>query len=343
LKGRDKEAALIRDTNVACAVGRLLLGDTISWNDFLEPDTVDYSKLPRKQLKSGKHDIQGNLQRRIDSFCKNNFPNMTKHKLVALYEILKSHQTFEMPYVEFCNKFSSINNFHESGYPVHSTVYISLWGLQYRFPEKDFANDLVIALELFVETSKDLSEFRKLDHAKIKPDKKFISKLVRKNESSKRQVMQSSFSLLECYLNGISWAYCQSENDIDLSKTKISTLKDTNNVTLRDKIKKYPKIIFNKDINEMTYEFTLNEAKHYRDSLMHPSPFSAPEKFGGYDKLEKLYNLNEEIIFKTIHGVINIIEEIENMKGKNSPTLIWIPEVKSQLTIALTQTNYSVV
>jgi len=343
LKGRDKEAALIRDANVACAVGRLLLGEIISWNEFLKSDMVDYSKLPRKQLKSGKYDIQSNLQQRIDSFCKSNFSNMTKSKLVALFEILKSHRTLEIPYVEFCNKFSSINNFHENGYPVHSTVCISLWGLQYRFPEQDFANDIIIALELFSDTNVSLEKFKNLNHVQIKPDKNVISKLVRKLDSSKRQVMQSSFSLLECYLNGISWAYCQIENTSELSKSKISTLKDTNNATLREKIKKYPEILFNKKINEITYEFILNEAKHYRDSLMHPSPFSAPDKFGGYDKLEKLYNLNEEIIFKTISGVIDIIEEIESMKEKNSPTLIWIPGVKSQLTKALTQTNYSVV
>jgi hypothetical protein len=41
VKGRDKEALLIRDANVASAAGRLLLGEMSSWHDFLEPDLID--------------------------------------------------------------------------------------------------------------------------------------------------------------------------------------------------------------------------------------------------------------------------------------------------------------
>ncbi len=61
---------------------------------------------------------------------------------------------------------------------------------------------------------------------------------------------------------------------------------------------------------------------------MHPSPFSAPEKFGGYDKLEKLFNLDIETVSKTVSGIIEIIDKTESMKGGNSPVPIWLPAVK---------------
>jgi len=61
---------------------------------------------------------------------------------------------------------------------------------------------------------------------------------------------------------------------------------------------------------------------------MHPSPFSAPEKFGGYDKLEKIYNLDLKAVSKTVEGVIEIIEKIESMKGKAAPIPIWLPGIK---------------
>jgi hypothetical protein len=109
----------------------------------------------------------------------------------------------------------------------------------------------------------------------------------------------------------------------------MNTLQDTSNVTLRDKIRKYPKIIFNEELDEGIYQFLLDEAKEFRDSLMHPSPFSAPEKFGGYDKLGKLYNLNIETISDSVKGAIEIIEMIESMKGKAAPMPIWLPEVKT--------------
>lgn len=328
IKGRDKEAALIRNANLACAAGRLLLGEISSWNEFLEPDTVDYINLPRKQLKSGTYDIQKNLKGRIDDFCRKNFSKMTMKKLVILYRDVKKRRNLEIPYTEFREKYTPIKGFYEKGYPEHSTICISLWGLQYRFPEHDFSNDMVIATEQFIAADEELDEYRGKQHIKLSTEKDKIAGLIRKTESAKRQVMQSVFSLLECYLNGIAWAYYQKEKNADLSKRKVNTLQDTSNLTLRDKIKKYPSIIFGKEIGEENYEFLLNEAKKFRDSLMHPSPFSAPEKFGGYDKLEKLYNLDIVIVSRSVTELIEIIEKTESMKGENTPVPIWLPEIK---------------
>ena len=329
LKGREKEAILIRNANLACTAGRLLLGEISSWQEFLEPDAVDYSKLPRRQLKSGKYDIQTSLQRRIDEFCKSNFPKMTRAKLVALYNALKAHRRLEIPYIKFCENYSPINRFYEKGYPEHSTVCISLWGMQYRFPEHDFSNDMVIAINQVEKAEEGLKNYRGLEHKQLSKDKIKIADLIRKTESAKRQVMQTAFCLLECYLNGLAWAHYQKENKSTLSKRKTNTLKDTSNVTLRDKIRKYPKIIFGKELEENVFHFILDEAKQFRDSLMHPSPFSAPEKFGGYDKLEKLYNLDIETVNKTVSGILEIIEKIESMKDGNSPYPIWLPKVKT--------------
>jgi len=327
-KGRDKEAAIIRNANLACAAGRLLLGEISSWQEFLEPDTVDYTSLPRKQLKSGKYDIQKNLKDRIDGFCKSNFSSMTQTKLVSLYEELKTHRNFEIPYTEFRDRYSPVKGFYEKGYPEHSTVCISLWGLQYRFPEHDFSNDMIIAIEQLIKADKELDEYREKEHSQLSKAKDKIADSIRRTESAKRQIMQTAFSLLECYLNGLAWSYFQ-KNTTVLSKRKVNTLQDTSNVTLRDKLRKYPSIIFEEDIDKVIYQFLLDEAKQFRDSLMHPSPFSAPEKFGGYDKLEKLYNLDIETISKSVKGIIEVIEKIESMKGKTAPVPIWLPEIKA--------------
>jgi hypothetical protein len=260
LRGRDREATLIKRANLACATGRLLLGEISSWQEFLEPDTVDYTKLPRKQLKSGKYDIQKGLKDRIDGFCKSNFHNMTQAKLVLLYEELKAHRVLEIPYLEFAKKYSPVKGFYEKGYPEHSTVCISLWGLQYRFPEHDFSNDLVLAIERLIDADEELDSFRELNHDELPGNRDQIVDLLRKSESAKRQVMQTAFSLLECYLNGIAWSYYQKEKKSELSKRKINILKDTSNVTLRDKIHKYPMIIFGKQIDEGIYQFILDKA-----------------------------------------------------------------------------------
>lgn len=188
-----------------------MLGEISSWNEFLEPDTVDYINLPRKQLKSGKYDIQKNLKGRIDDFCKSNFSKMTMAKLVSLYKEVKTRRDLEIPYVEFRDTYSPIKRFYENGYPEYSTVCISLWGLQYRFPEHDFSNDMVIATEQLVKADEELDEYREKQHNTFSKDKANIANLIRKTESAKRQLMQTAFSLLECYLNGIAWSHYQEE------------------------------------------------------------------------------------------------------------------------------------
>lgn len=142
-----------------------MLGEITSWSEFLEIDTVDYSALPRRQLKSGKYDIQKNLKERIDGFCETNFSKLTQTKLVSLYEELKKHCGLEIPYTEFSDRYSDIKGFSEKGYPEHCTVCISLWGLQYRFPEHDFSNDLVIAIEQLINSDGALDKYREKEHA----------------------------------------------------------------------------------------------------------------------------------------------------------------------------------
>lgn len=188
---------------------------------------------------------------------------------------------------------------------------------------------MVFALNQFSEADSELENYEEQEHQELKRDKDSISSLIRKIESSKRQIMQTSFSLLECYLNGLAWSFFNRANKSEVSQRKTDLLKDASNVSLRDKVKKYPISIFGKELKENVYKFVMDEAKPYRDSLMHPSPFSAPEKFGGYDKLEKLYNLDKDIISKTTFGVIEIVEEIEKMKGERTPVPIWLPEVKA--------------
>ena len=85
---------------------------------------------------------------------------MTQAKLVSLYEELKVHRNLEIPYPEFRDRYSPVKGSYEKGYPEHSTVCISLWGLQYRFPEHDFSNDLIIATDQFIKADEALEEHR---------------------------------------------------------------------------------------------------------------------------------------------------------------------------------------
>lgn len=330
---RFEEASLIRSANVACAMGRLLLGELRDWHEFLAPDLIDYASLPRRHLKSGKESVRKDVSSRIEKFCAKNFFKMDQKALVRLYETVKGKRGLEMPYLVFCEQFSEVRNFTGQGYPQHSTVSISLWGLQYRYPEGDFTNDLLLAIDQMTSANLQLKLFDGMPHADILSRREDLTAALRNADSSKRQIMQTTFSLLECYLNGLAWNFCQRTDAKTLSKTQEGLLKDTSSTTLRDKMTKYPKIIFGDEVDGGRLSFLLDVSKQYRDSLMHPSPFSAPERFGGYDKLEKIRSLNDAVVKSTVLGMTGFIRgviDLERQHSSSAPLPVWLSRLEKK-------------
>ena len=322
---RSRKAKLIRDANKASAVGRLLLGQISDWTEFLEPETTDYESLPRRQLKSGRKSVRDQCKPGIDKFCRKNFASMDQSKLVKLYDAIKSSRHLEIPYVDFLQQYGEIRKFKEDGYPLHSTVCISLWGLQYRFPEKDFADDLCIALDDAQKAGEWILARQKerTSHLKNVYDKEQIADKVRRYESSKRRVVQCVYSLIECFLNGLAWEYMQSiDGTDDLSKSARKRLEDTSSVTIRDKMQKYPRDIFQSEIEAGKY--LIETAKPFRDSLMHPSPFSAPDRFGGYDKLQKIYSIKWPIITASLEDLIVYVDEVVSISNGSIVDPVWM-------------------
>ena len=58
---------------------------------------------------------------------------------------------------------------------------------------------------------------------------------------------------------------------------------------------------------------------------MHASPFAAPEKFGGYDKLTKLYELNLPMVRNAVDMTIALVKEIHQFVDGSSELPLWFP------------------
>lgn len=327
--GREKEARMIKQSNCAVAVARLMQNKIQNWEEFLEPSTIDYAGLPRKQLKSGNYDIKKRLKSELNSFFKKNFQGFTEKKLAKLYEDIKANRGLEMPLKDFGNKYGKVNPAVLKGNPTHLTVYISLWGLQFLFPEDLLSKDIITALSILQASEKKLLPFENKLHKELSPKKDVIAEEVRKKEFAQRTLILACFNLIESFLNGIAWDYCQKKDISRLSQKKQKLLTDTFSVSIRDKLLKYPKLISNDEEGEADHsiELFLEIIKPFRDSLVHPSPFSAPEKFGGYDKLRKIYDLNQDVAKQAILLLIDIISKIcKQIYAGNEP--IWFKEFK---------------
>lgn len=303
--GRKDEAKLIRRANRAAAVGRLMLRQLSSWHEFLEVDTLDFESLPRRQLKSGAADVKKRVGKEIKRFCSTNFENMTEPKLSQLYEELKAHRGFEMPLKEFEAKYSKVQPKVIEGFPPHCTVSFSLWGFGIKFPEDELSKDI---FEAITTVHKADSDHKKLMHGHDKREK--FARLERKRDHAARSCLLCCFNLVEAFLNGIAWDFAQNQEALSvLSKRQQNLIQDQGHTSLREKIIKYPSIVTGRhlwDESNETVQAFLDILKPFRDSLVHPSPFSAPEKFGGYDKLKTFYRVG----FLTAHLAVKVTADL---------------------------------
>jgi hypothetical protein len=331
-RGRDREAAIVRRAYRAASVGQLMLGELRTWEEFLQPEIDDLAALPRRVLRSRREELKKRLQGEIAKFCRRNFADMNESKLSQLYREIKASRGLVMPLDTFEQKFSPILPDARAGAPAHANVHISLWGLKFWFPEDQLAKDLRAALEILRETSRHLEPLENTEHADLRSQYARLKELVRYKSFASRSAVLMAFNLLESYLNGIAWDFARQPRALArLSKKKQKLINDTSGTSIADKMCKYPEIISGRQIDEKTQELLkvlIETVKPYRDSLVHASPFSAPEKFGGYNKLRIMYRVDVDTAQLTITMVIDAIHRINaHLHGPNVAEPRWLWEL----------------
>ena len=333
--GREREANRIRRANRAAAVGRLMLGQFNDWHTFLQADIIDLEKLPRRQLKAGKTDVKARLSPEIKKFCSRNFQGMSEKKLSLLYEDIKAFRGLEIPLAEFEQRFAPVKRDVLKGQPKHLTVTISLWGLQFLYPEEEITKDLIEALQIAAESQEELNRYKTKSHSKLAQNRDRIKALMRRKTFAARSIVANCFNLVEAYLNGLAWDFVVTHGIAHLSNRKKKLLEDTTSVSIRDKLYKYPVTLTGKSLwqePDQELEDFISTQKPFRDSLMHPSPFSAPAKFGGYDKLRLFYRIDYDTGVITANLAVNLIKRIyHHVYGADLKLPVWIGDLETKV------------
>lgn len=332
--GRDREASMIRQVNRATAVGRLMLGQTRNWSEFLGPDQMDLTVLPRKRLKSGKADIKRRLSMELKEFCDKNFIGMTIQRLSDMYEDIKTARGIEMPLAEFESRFAPIRKEVLRGNPAHLTVSISLWGLQFKIPEDELAKDILKAVELTANVETHLKQFEGSSHTELQRNRDSIGSLIRQEMFAARSGVIACFNLMEAYLNGIAWDYLSTADTTGLSNSDKKLLEDSTSTPTRKKFWKYPEIICGSspwNMEDADVAVFFDFIKPFRDSLVHPSPFAAPDRFGGYDKLRLLYRINKETVDLAAVTISKLLLKLHTHIKPDAPFPPWMEELRDKV------------
>jgi len=331
---RSDEVETIRRANRASMVGRLMLGQLDTWEEFLRVDLEDLESLPRRNIKAGASDVRKRVSKELKAFCSRNFVRMDEAKLSDLYEEIKAHRGLEMPLPDFEAKFATVKDAVLKGQPGHSTVVISLWGLQFQFPESMLAKDVSESLDLIREADATLSSHNQQSHSWMKSNQSEISRALRRRDSASRMCLLSCFNLVEAFLNGLAWDFSRRPEfeSMALSNRSRKLLQDG---SIGDKLRKYPEIISGSplwgDSDDLISGF-IDYVKPFRDSLVHASPFSDPNRYGGLDKLEHLYRIDAGKAKEAAEISVEILEKgFRHIKGSRAPLPDWLKELSEAL------------
>lgn len=325
--GRDKEISEIVKYLRAAQVGQVFLGDSDGEMSPVYPEMIqDWT---RRQIKSERERIRGYLRGEVKKFANSNFPNLKPLKLAELYEPLFRFRNLRMSMVDFEKFVGGIREGLFRGAPLHSTVHISAcWGLQTEFPEEYLIKDLAVLYNDLLELDEKLTEQKELTCRQMKhtPSGTDIAEASRRAGTYRRMCLLACFNLIEAYVNGLSWEYVQRHNISSLSKAKRRMIEEADGSIVK-RIINIPEIIsgnptpFDKTISPLN-DF-IDTIKPYRDAVVHASPFATPEKFGGYDKLQKIYELSNDTVAHAIDITQQIIGIIHRVTGGKTELPAW--------------------
>ena len=151
--------------------------------------------------------------------------------------------------------------------------------------------DLAIAFNSAVSLDAEIRQHQGTSWAKAKQDetRKRIADLQNRASFHRRMCLLSCFNLIEAYIKGVAWDFTESHDISGLSKNKQDVLK-SGQASILEKLVKIPEIVAGASPGPLSPDQeplkTFKEIiKPFRDSIVHASPFSAPDRFGGYDKL----------------------------------------------------------
>jgi len=329
--GRQREALEIVRYKKAASVGRLLLGEL---NGPMEPVSVQqYIDKPRKQLISERDSLRTSLRGEIAKFCRNNFESVDPEDLVKLYDVLFEHQSeWFVSLTEFEREFGRFKSGVLKGAPLHATVRISPWGLQTEFPEHHLIRDLAVSLNEAIDieehrlTPYRTKSWRERKELGTRPE---IADLIRRRNANLRACVLSCFNLIEAYINGLAWDYVQMHDISGLTEKNRNVLTESKGfVNIIDKLIKVPALTTGRETGPLhqtrdPLKSFIEIVKPHRDAVVHASPFTAPQKFGGYDKLSKLYDLNLHTVREAVEITIALTKAIHQFVDGTTALPLW--------------------
>lgn len=333
--GRQQEARTVARANRVEAVIRLCSGKVDDWETFLrDTDPAEVLGLDRTRLRRQAGAAKQRVSKLVVGFSRFFFVGATEGVFHALFDEIKAGIPLglHMPMHDFEARFAPVRRESSKGRdqerPFHATISITLLGLQYEYPEWHFANDVAMAMAEARELNQTLAPFSGTFDPKLKAKWIEVQPLAKREAAVLRWCIVGCSSLVEAYLGALAWRLQKTEGErlSQLSSKDRKTVEDAG-PSFRDRLIRIPRILTGIDLwdeQDPNVQAVL-EVKQIRDALMHPSPFSVSEKYGGRDKLAIVYSLDHDVVERCVKSTFLALEQIfRHTNGHTVPLPSWM-------------------
>lgn len=307
----------------ALVVARLMMGDFTDWDQYNSEIAIAHKISNRRTARSVMSQIgrdYSQMSAEIQQFIKRNFMDVTVAQLAALSDEIKLGIGLSVRLTEFESSFFELAAAVKERHPAHCHIHISLWGLQFEYPEMHFLNDLQAGIEQLNEIGAAIGPFARYQRDP-KSAQTELSALVSQEKFIRRSLISASFSLVEAYLSGVFHSIgTDGKLGVRVIGDEFKQYAATKESSpLKSRIQKFLMEASNnsESVEVEPFQSFIETGKHYRDAIHHTSPFERKDVAAG-GRLIALYELNDEITRRCVAGALLSVMRFEDLVWQGS-------------------------
>jgi hypothetical protein len=284
----------------ALVVARLLLGDLDNWKVFVQEREVAGQISNRRMARSVSAQIGRNyrdLSSETEKFINENFARCDYSLLAHLCDAIEPNIGLYLRLDEFESRVFPLADSVKLQFPRYAHVSISIYGLQFEFPEHHFIKDLGAAFEDLREVQERLDSLG-LSDQDVKRRRNDVDKLLSRQKFISRSMISASFSLVEAFLSGLFYLALNFRRlgGIQCDEDFLRYAEKKESAALKDRLNRVVQFAsLNKmDARSEPFKSFVEIGKRYRDAIHHTTPFERKNLAAG-ERLLNLYEIEPEL------------------------------------------------
>jgi hypothetical protein len=289
----------------AMVASRLLMGHFDSIGAF-EDERATANNIHNRRIARGVtaqigRDY-GQLRSETKKFLDENFKNCGSDELARLCDAIPSSGRIYLRFDEFQRDFFPVADRIRSRFPVYAHVSISVYGLQFEFPEHHFFRDLDSALSDLGEVRARIRDFV-ASGRNPKRSHQEVGNLIARDKFLSRSIISATFSLVEAFISGLFYTAIETKRigAIDADSSFIDYARTKESAPLGARIERVIRFISigREDASMEPFLSLIKVGKRYRDAIHHTTPFARKGLDAG-ERLSALYEINGDVALECV-------------------------------------------